>query len=76
MAGAARVAELPQPTMVAEDFGHLLRARPGSFLLLGAWAGRGRARGLHQDRYDFNDALLPVGASWFALLAERLLPRG
>ena len=72
--GRERVAELPRPTMVAEDFGHLLRARPGAFLLLGA--GRPGQAQLHQPSYDFNDALLPIGASWFALLAERLLQRG
>jgi hippurate hydrolase len=74
VAGEGRVAELPRPTMVAEDFGHMLQERPGSFLLLGAGRGEGQAQ-LHQSRYDFNDALLPVGASWFAILAERLLPR-
>ena len=30
---------------------------------------------VHHPRYDFNDAVLPVGASWFATLAEQLLPR-
>jgi len=29
--------------------------------------------GVHHPRYDFNDAILPVGASWWATLAEELL---
>jgi hippurate hydrolase len=73
--GDGGVAELAQPTMVAEDFGHLLQKRPGCFLLLGAGRGRAQEPQLHQPGYDFNDALLPIGASWFAKLAERLLPR-
>jgi hippurate hydrolase len=28
---------------------------------------------LHSPRYDFNDAVLPVGASYWARLVERLL---
>lgn len=74
VAGEARVAELSRPTMVAEDFGYMLDERPGCFVFLGAGRGAAGEPQLHQPTYDFNDALLPVGASWFATLAERLLP--
>ncbi|PHK95612.1 peptidase M20 [Pseudoroseomonas rhizosphaerae] len=73
--GEANVRELPKPTMGGEDFAFMLNAKPGSYLMLGS--GRTDAdAGLHHPRYDFNDAVLPVGASFFAALAEQLLPRG
>jgi hippurate hydrolase len=31
---------------------------------------------VHHPRYDFNDNILPIGASYFARLVEQLLPRG
>ncbi|MCI0752894.1 M20 aminoacylase family protein [Teichococcus vastitatis] len=74
VAGESRVSELPQPTMGGEDFAFMLNARPGAYLFLGA--GRSASDpGLHHPKFNFNDALLPVGASFFATLAEQLLPR-
>jgi len=75
VAGSARVVEMPQPTMGGEDFSFMLNARPGSYLMLGS--GRGKDDpSLHNPRYDFNDEVLAVGASWWATLAEQQLPRG
>jgi hippurate hydrolase len=40
--------------------------------------GGGRAKVeplLHHPRYDFNDAILPIGSSWYSTLVERQLPR-
>jgi hippurate hydrolase len=31
---------------------------------------------LHSSRYDFNDAVIPPGAAFFAALAGRRMPRG
>ncbi|MBE0454679.1 MAG: amidohydrolase [Roseovarius sp.] len=56
--------------MGAEDFAYMLAARPGSYLFLGQGAGPG----LHHPGFDFNDAVAPVGASFFARLIERALP--
>ena len=56
--------------MGAEDFSYMLQARPGAFLFLGQGAGAG----LHQAGYNFNDAVAPVGASFFARLVERAQP--
>ncbi|PKQ13907.1 MAG: amidohydrolase [Alphaproteobacteria bacterium HGW-Alphaproteobacteria-1] len=56
--------------MGAEDFAYMLAARPGSYLFLGQGAGPG----LHHPAFDFNDAVAPVGASFFARLIERALP--
>jgi hippurate hydrolase len=30
---------------------------------------------VHHPRYDFNDEVLPIGASYWSTLAEQLLPR-
>jgi amidohydrolase len=73
--GDARTRPLPQPTMGGEDFSFMLNKRPGAYLFLGGGRGPGEAM-VHHPLYDFNDEILPVGASWFATLAEQLMPRG
>jgi hippurate hydrolase len=74
IAGEAGVREMRSPTMGGEDFAYMLNAKQGSYLMLGS--GKGDADPLlHHPRYDFNDEVLPVGASWWATLAEELLPR-
>jgi hippurate hydrolase len=64
------------PMMGAEDFAFMLQKRPGCY----AWLGNGpmdNGRQLHNPRYDFNDDILTVGASYWARLAEtRLAPEG
>jgi amidohydrolase len=65
------IRDLP-PSMGGEDFSFMLNARPGAMLWLGNGPGEGD-RVLHNARYDFNDAALPIGASFLARLAERFL---
>ena len=58
------------PSMAGEDFGWLLRERPGAFI----WVGNGPATSgaeLHNSGYDFNDAILPVTSGWLAAIAKR-----
>ena len=72
--GAGRVSAMPLPVMGSEDFGFMLEGRPGSYVVLGS--GRtGKDPGLHSPRFDFNDEILPLGASYWATLVEQLLPR-
>jgi hippurate hydrolase len=61
------------PTMAGEDFAFMLQARPGCFVFIGNGPGQGGCM-LHNPRYDFNDAILPLGASYWARLVERYLP--
>ncbi len=81
---AARVAALvvgeenvdvaPAPKMGAEDFAYLLDQRPGCYI----WIGNGPGEGgcwLHNAQYDFNDDALPIGASYWARLAETQLAK-
>jgi amidohydrolase len=74
VAGEARVAEMPKPSMGSEDFSFMAEARPGAFIMLGARKTPEEAM-VHHPRYDFNDDLLPIGASYWVTLAEQLLPR-
>ena len=74
VAGAARVQHMDKPTMGGEDFAFMLNAKQGSYIMLGAGRGKDDAM-THHPKYDFNDAVLPVGASYWATLVEQLLPR-
>lgn len=73
-ASDANVRHMGVPTMGGEDFAFMLNAKQGAYLMLGGGKG-GNDPMLHHPRYDFNDDILPVGASWWSVLAEQLLPR-
>ena len=70
--GAERVHRDLAPCMGSEDFAYMLQARPGSYVWIGNGAGAGGCF-LHNPGYDFNDEILPVGASYWATLVEREL---
>jgi hippurate hydrolase len=72
--GEARVVPMSKPTMGGEDFSFMLNVKDGAYLMLGGGRGTDDAQ-VHHPKYDFNDDILPIGASWWAALAERLLPR-
>jgi amidohydrolase len=59
-----------RPNMGAEDFSHMLKARPGAFIML----GNGIGPGLHNPSYDFNDEAIPIGISYWVRLTERAMP--
>ncbi|WP_323783557.1 M20 aminoacylase family protein [Thalassovita sp.] len=59
------------PIMPAEDFSYMLESRPGAYIFL----GNGDTPMCHHPAYDFNDAAIPLGCSFFAELIERRLPR-
>jgi len=74
--GADKVDAQVPPMMISEDFGAFLRVVPGAFVFIGN--GDGDSDGavpLHNARYDFNDALLPIGARYFAEIARIKLPQ-
>jgi hippurate hydrolase len=74
VAGEARVRELPAPVMGGEDFAFMLEKRPGSYLYLGGGKTESDPN-VHHPKYDFNDEILPIGASYLARVAERLLAK-
>ena len=75
-----------EPTMGAEDFSFMLQAKPGAYFFIGNgdgahradYEGTGHDAGpctLHNPHYDFNDQLIPLGASLWVRLVERFLAR-
>ncbi len=69
-----------EPTMGAEDFAFMLQHKPGCYVFLGNGDGGHRDHGhglgpcnLHNPSYDFNDDLLPIGATYWVRLAESFL---
>ena len=73
--GAAGVAADTPPLLASEDFGAFLRQVPGAFVFIGnGLAGSAGGLPLHNAGYDFNDAILPVGARFFAELVSQRLP--
>jgi hippurate hydrolase len=81
LVGAQNVLEF-EPTMGAEDFSYFLQAKPGAYFLIGNGDGAHREHGhaagpcmLHNPSYDFNDALIPLGATLWVQLAEQWLSK-
>ncbi len=72
VSGEDRVFENMSRDMGAEDFSYMLQARPGAYLFL----GQGETAGLHHPKYNFNDEIAPVGASFFARIVEQAQPLG
>nr|MCU0814353.1 amidohydrolase [Burkholderiaceae bacterium] len=78
-----------EPTMGAEDFSYFLLEKPGAYFVIGngdgvhreAYSDHVHGLGpctLHNPHYDFNDELIPLGATLWVRLAEKWLaaPRG
>jgi amidohydrolase len=77
--GAENVKEF-EPTMGAEDFSYFLLEKPGAYFLIGNGDGSHRESGhglgpcmLHNPSYDFNDDLIPLGATLWVRLVEAWL---
>ena len=69
-----------EPTMGAEDFSFFLQAKPGCYFMIGNGDGAHREGGhglgpcmLHNPSYDFNDELIPLGATAWVRMAEEWL---
>lgn len=70
VAGEAAVHTDTGREMGAEDFSYMLQERPGAYLFL----GQGEGAMVHHPKYNFNDAIAPVGASFFARMVETRQP--
>ena len=66
--------------MGAEDFSFMLQDKPGAYFMIGNGTGEHHADGaehglggcsLHNPRYDFNDQVIPLGATLWVRLVER-----
>jgi metal-dependent amidase/aminoacylase/carboxypeptidase family protein len=70
--GSEAINRSPVPSMGSEDFAYMLREKPGSYVWVGNGAGEGGCM-LHNPGYDFNDDIIPIGASYWATLVEQVL---
>jgi len=80
LAGPDRVDAAVRPSMGAEDFAFMLQEKPGCYVWIGNGEGGHRDAGhgigpcmLHNASYDFNDDILPLGATYWVRLAQRWL---
>ncbi|HWK70990.1 MAG TPA: M20 aminoacylase family protein [Burkholderiaceae bacterium] len=78
--GAGHVDQSVQPSMGAEDFAFMLKEKPGCYVWIGNGQGGHRDQGhgtgpcmLHNGSYDFNDELIPLGATYWVELARQWL---
>jgi hippurate hydrolase len=69
-----------EPTMGSEDFSFFLLEKPGCYFAIGNGDGSHRDGGhgagpcmLHNPSYDFNDELIPLGATCWVKIAEAWL---
>jgi hippurate hydrolase len=67
--GEGAIDRAAEPVMAGEDFSQMLAARPGAFIFI----GNGDTAGLHHPAYDFNDAIIPQGMSYWVRLVETAL---
>ena len=72
ISGDEMVHTSPTPSMGSEDFAFMLQERPGSYIWIGNGDGEGSCM-LHNPGYDFNDEILPIGATYWVNMAEEIL---
>jgi hippurate hydrolase len=60
--GKANIERRPAIVMTSEDFADMLLHVRGAYFFL----GQGEGAALHNPRYAFNDAVIPIGAAMFA----------
>ena len=70
VAGEPHVRDDLKPVMGSEDFAFVLRHVPGAYIFV----GNGDSAALHHPGYDFDDAAIPYGVSYWVALAHQTLP--
>ncbi|MNE73210.1 N-acetyldiaminopimelate deacetylase [compost metagenome] len=70
--GTGQLIDDLRPFTASEDFAFILQQCPGSYLVIGNGQGDSGCL-LHNPGYDFNDACLPIGASYWVKLVEGFL---
>ena len=73
LVGEDQVQWNPPPSMGAEDFAFMLQEKPGAYIWIGNDASQD-SKPLHNPHYDFNDNILPLGASYWVELVRHLCP--
>ncbi len=65
-----------EPVTGSEDFSFFLEKVPGCYIFIGNGEGENGGCMVHNPGYDFNDACLSTGASYWVRLAEAYLKPG
>ena len=73
VAGSDKVVGDSRPIMASEDFGYMLQAKPGAYVLLGNGVEGVGGCSLHNPSYDFNDEILTIGADFWVELVQSQL---
>jgi amidohydrolase len=73
--GADKIIHQRLPGMGGEDFSYMAQKVPGCFVRIGQADGEKGTKPVHTVQYDFNDDILPIGASLWATLVEQELAR-
>nr|WP_315205166.1 M20 aminoacylase family protein [uncultured Albidiferax sp.] len=75
LVGSSQLVRDLDPSMGSEDFSFMLQVKPGAYMRIGQGVENGPGScALHNNRYDFNDAILPLGGAMHASLAEQFMP--
>jgi hippurate hydrolase len=74
LVGVGHVDPDAEPVLGSEDFAYMLERKPGCYIFIGNGAGEGSCM-IHNPRYDFNDEILTLGASYWVKLAQSFLAR-
>lgn len=61
-----------EQVMGSEDFGYMLLEKPGCYAFIGNGPGDGGCL-LHSPHFDFNDEIIPIGASYWVRLVHDVL---
>ena len=65
--GSEAIEAEAKPRMGSEDFADMVQAVPGAY----AWIGGEPGAALHNSKFNFDDAILPLGAAYLARVVER-----
>lgn len=71
--GAEGLLDTTEPVTGSEDFAFFLEKVPGCYVFIGNGEGEQGGCMVHNPGYDFNDAVLPTGASYWVRVAETYL---
>ena len=74
--GATNVDQNVTPWLGAEDFGAMLKKKPGCYVLIGQSESDEASphnKSLHHDAYDFNDKIIPTAIQLFSGIVARVL---
>ncbi|MDP3084527.1 MAG: M20 aminoacylase family protein [Rubrivivax sp.] len=73
--GEGGLLDVTEPVTGSEDFAFFLEKVPGCYVFIGNGEGDEGGCMVHNPGYDFNDRVLPTGASYWVRLAEAYLKR-